>query len=74
MGVATFDQPQVAHWLVVDLDHEHGVFRRPTSVDLRDRFRPGLVRRHPVVADQISSVVLPQERKPSDELRVLDGP
>src|SRR5215204_4651342 len=58
--VATLDQPQVAHWLAVDLDHEHGVSSRPTSVDLRDSFRPSLIRRHPVVADQLLSVLLPQ--------------
>ena len=33
--------------------------------------RPSLICRHPVVADQILRVVLPQQRQPSDELFVL---
>jgi hypothetical protein len=69
--VATLDQPQVAHQLAFDLDHEHGVFSRPMPVDLRHGLRLRLIYRHPVVADQILSVVMPQQRQPSDELFFL---
>ena len=72
--IATLDQPQVAHWLAFDLDHEHGVVSGPMPVYLRNGLRPRLIYRHPVVADQILSVVIPQEWQPSGELFFLHRP
>ena len=43
-------------------------------VDLRNGLRLGLTGRHPVVADQILSVIIPQLWQPSYELFFLDRP